>query len=545
MGSESLSNSKNAADSYLGNFISLISKYEIRYEGVLYHLNVQDSTIGLKNVRSYGTEGRTKDGPQVPPSDKVYEYILFRGIDIKSQFVRVSLSPSSTASIVSKTLTESTQWQDTPALACRVYLNALPTHQFSPQVNSSNRSLAAQNAGSPLFSNQLYWHGYNETQINVPQAQQDPFAFQSLAMLSSHVNIPDLNSSPVLGLVKAPDPVNPVLSSTTSSSLHSTVAGSFTPVHCSVSPDMPSCSYITAPPSQAANNKLTVSSFPSSLEDTNITRSQPVGKAVSCPGAAASLSVLPTPVPYPGCSSGSLLTSSPSLLTSGQPAQTRSHLLSSTQHTYPDSKDATAFASPSSYTPAVNSTPATQPPLLPLPTPAQQSPHSTARFTEEFDFEAMNEKFKKDKVWDYLGKAKQKDKVEEGIEDDVFDQSLVGKQGLDLLSNFYLKPAYKKDDFFDTISSNSQSRGARNGQNSFSERMKLDSETFGNFQQRSHISYGPYGGHGTGCDQSYVGSYNWGRGYSYGSGRGQTYRDSYNWGSGYGYGGRGHRDMYF
>ncbi|KAF1871914.1 hypothetical protein Lal_00012131 [Lupinus albus] len=119
-------------------------------------------------------------------------------------------------------------------------------------------------------------------------------------------------------------------------------------------------------------------------------------------------------------------------------------------------------------------------------------------FHEEFDFEAMNEKFRKDEVWGSLGRGTEK--VEEN-------------DHYCLIPN--PKPAYNKDEFFDSISGNSLTGGLRNGQNRFSERMKQDTETFDNFQQRpTNFGYGGnHGGNFRGANSSGR------RGYGYYGGR--------------------------
>uniref|UniRef100_A0A3B4VEK1 LSM family member 14B n=1 Tax=Seriola dumerili TaxID=41447 RepID=A0A3B4VEK1_SERDU len=67
---------------YIGSKISLISKAQIRYEGILSSVDTDRSTVALAKVKSYGTEDRHTDRP-VPPKDEIYEYIIFRGSDIK------------------------------------------------------------------------------------------------------------------------------------------------------------------------------------------------------------------------------------------------------------------------------------------------------------------------------------------------------------------------------------------------------------------------------------------------------------------------------
>lgn len=82
---------------YIGAKISLVSRSEIRYEGILAEVDPVESTIGLEHgtfmmsnlsslisiVMMMGTEGRKGPGENIPASQQVYDFILFRSSDIK------------------------------------------------------------------------------------------------------------------------------------------------------------------------------------------------------------------------------------------------------------------------------------------------------------------------------------------------------------------------------------------------------------------------------------------------------------------------------
>ncbi|CAK9138801.1 unnamed protein product [Ilex paraguariensis] len=493
----------SSADSYIGSFISLTSKYEIRYEGVLYHLNPQDSTIGLKNVRSYGTEGRKKDGPQIAPSDKVFEYILFRGSDIKDLQVKSSPptqteepmhydpaiiqshcpaappSSSKSVSVGGGSLTEFGSYQKPPALNHRSYPGVLPSHQHGTQVGTWDPSQIPQSTNVPSFAMPKYLQGYDGMASTIPHAPQNSLSSvttTSPLTVQNPLQTPTVQVSTTTGLRNAPIGVAPVPSLTTSNCVHPNCVPTLIPEQYST--------FLT--------DKTTLFSVKSPLVShpavLSANRTTKFSSSSSC--------------------QGSLLKQPPTLLTPDHLSQPWSSAIPLTQKPYPDQKHIGALnLAPPSSSSSVSS-PAVQEPLLPLPLSSQQSRYTT-QFMEEFDFVAMNEKFKKDEIWGYLGKAKQMEKEAAGIEHDAVSQSLGDGEVYGLALKVDSKPAYNKDDFFDTISCNSLARGSRSVHNRFPERMRLDTRTFGSFQQRTHPGHGGYGA-GRGDDQ-----YNWRRGYNY------------------------------
>jgi protein LSM14 len=73
----------------------LISRSDIRYSGTLHSINSDDSTVSLENVRSFGTEHRKTDPEEfVPASEQLYEYIVFRGTDVKDLRIEEGPAPA-------------------------------------------------------------------------------------------------------------------------------------------------------------------------------------------------------------------------------------------------------------------------------------------------------------------------------------------------------------------------------------------------------------------------------------------------------------------
>lgn len=519
-------------DSYIGSLISLTSKSEIRYEGVLATINPQESTIALQNVKSFGTEGRKKEGPQIPPNDRVYEYIVFRGTDIKD------LQVKSSSSIHAKQQTEThndpaiiqTHYAGAPAHATHTpaasiddgaltglgstamqhdlvrqplpdgyssypYGNHLGSWATSPPLANIDGSMHPQVYGGPS-SSQV--HIQQSSQIHAQQAipfhhqtanSQHPLQYPEGYAATRMPNFPETATS--LAFPSQFAISNPQYSPSLAAS-NVSLASSI-PSHIPVMPSVPS-----------SHQELTTMSLMSNKAGPSQSSLLPA----SCvPSSSSSIRGSPSDP----------ITTLPSLLTPDQLTNSLPGITSSHDKLYPERKDMGSLL-PSSVNPSSAISGMPQEPLLPLPTSSQQAEHGGTQFSEEFDFNAMNEKFNKDEVWGSLGKEKKRATSGDGIEDNPFRHSVqVNEDYAPDPPKPGSKPVYNKDDFFDSLSCNSLNRGGWSGRTRLSERMKLDTETFGEFQQRAPMGQGNYGApHGY-----HRGSYNRGRGYGYYGGRGR------------------------
>ncbi|CAL9168538.1 protein decapping 5-like [Musa acuminata AAA Group] len=571
------SRSGPSADSYIGSLISLTSKSEIRYEGILYSINTEESNIGLSNVRSFGTEGRKKDGPQIPAGEKIYEYILFRGSDIKDLQVKSSLpaqstpinndpaiirshyaGPTSTSTSVPSAGSGSAA--DISSHAAQLGLprstlhGNLPLYQPGGGVGTWGPSPMPPTAnGSGLVMPPMYWQGYYAPSsglphlqqpsvlqpppgLHIPHAMQHPFQYPGI-----NPSLP--SGSPTLSELPPMYPhtsANPTLTSSPLPSMLGPSSVNMLSVEASSTlfPDK------SPAPSSIILSVPLVPPLTFNLEKTVATpQSTPVvgSKPSTVPGSTLAYGFVSEPVPAVVSSSSSQVEKPVAIETQNHSLQTGHPLLPSSQpmqtsHTDADAKAledmSKAFPEPSS-----NVTAEANEPILPLPKSTVHKPNGTAshhyynrgrgrgrgneysrrvtKFTEDFDFMAMNEKFNKDEVWGHLGKNKahlgdndgelQENEIDNDVEEDEAPK-------------LEIKPGYVKDDFFDSLSCTTLDRGTRGGRTRFSEQLKIDTETFGDFTRHRP---GRGGGHGLRGGGRARGSYR-GRGYGY-TGRGRGY----------------------
>ncbi|KAK1389912.1 Decapping 5 [Heracleum sosnowskyi] len=591
------SRSNSAADSYVGSLISLTSKSEIRYEGILYNINTDESSIGLRNVRSFGTEGRKKDGPQVMPSEKVYEYILFRGSDIKDLQVKSSapaqppiqnappinsdpaiiqshyphqlstmsnLPPASTMSLTDHGPHTLQAGQPGPS-----YQGNLPLYQPGGNMPWGNPPPIPSSSGGGLAM-PMYWPGYYAPPNGLPQmhqqslfrpppglsatpSMQQPMQFTGLnaggstlpeypsALLPTTNSLLNLNSTSVPSTPSPFPPVN-LSSEPLPSFMQNKVPGTSVPPG-SVSDSLPSApplttlsSDLSAGPPPISNKPIESPEFPYQVF------SQPM------PSVRLSSSSIQTERTIPSLvTPDQLLHYGKTSVSSSQSLQIARNPLSSSQSSQIAHKDVEVVpVSPraSSELPVPVSNEA-QLPILPLPQPHRttQKPNGPTyqnrqtnyrgrergrgtrlsrpvmKFNEDFDFMAMNEKFNKDEVWGHLGETSRsnlKEKVDGNASEEEHFKDEVDTE----LPKSDVKPVYSKDDFFDTLSCKALDNQSNNGRMRFSEQIKLDTETFGEYSSRYR---GWRGGRGPGRGGRSGGGY-YGRNGSYAGrgGRGQN-----------------------
>jgi protein LSM14 len=379
----------------------------------------------LRNVRSFGTEGRKKDGVQIPASTKVYEYILFRGSDIKDLQVKSSPPPppppqpaaphndpaiiqshysqpasasSSLPSAGSAVLPDLSSQAAQYGLQRPSFQSNIPLYQPGSVPWGSSAPPSAGNA-SGLSVPPMYWQGYYPPGGLPPHLQQPPLLQPGLSVpqgLQYAGLNPTLSSGPqklselqppllqppgttqgpssgILPTTTAPSSAN-LLSPETSKPLLPNMGPLFTPPVPSVGATLPLASLPTSIAESSAmaphNFSSLVSNKTADIPGSTLAY-QSVSQAVSSTVASSSSAHMDMPVPLLA-SSGQLLQNAPSMLSSSQSMQTPLQM-SSKDFKAVESK--TRVVEPLLPDPPSRALPENNEPILPLPKQTPQKVH--------------------------------------------------------------------------------------------------------------------------------------------------------------------------
>ncbi|KAG2172133.1 hypothetical protein INT44_006602 [Umbelopsis vinacea] len=203
---------------YIGSKISLISRSDIRYVGVLHNINSEDSTVALEHVQSFGTEGRRGNpSEEIPPSDNVFEYIVFRGSDIKDLQVFEPPAPKQAApppqqypndpAIMNSTMDNYASKQPSAASPAP-YTQAPYYNQNAPANTMANSNVDSRVPASKQQDTQMVGAAAPEgTPANAPRAEVTSTDVEQLAKSVSGMNVTG-NEKPVaaapIGSAKLP-----------------------------------------------------------------------------------------------------------------------------------------------------------------------------------------------------------------------------------------------------------------------------------------------------------------------------------------------------
>lgn len=556
----------SAADAYIGSLISLTSKSEIRYEGILYTVDTENSNIALQDVRSFGTEGRKKEGLQIPPSDKIYDYIIFRGSDIKdlqvklsppiqppeahphhdpaiislqSQFSQPAPVASSFVPTAAGNIPSGGNQGPYPGIISAAYGHNLPS-LYPPGQGLGSWALPAASPGAnAALAVPMYWQGFYRPPSGIPHLQQhsqmpfQPSSTLTATYLAQGQSLSQQQPSLPLSLTTAlPAPAATLVTAIQQPNLSLTSLKE---------------SLVTA----AISSDILTSSTALPALSPAIPQVEPLADSILTSTSEEKISSMRTEVDWPQKVDHSISQALDSFLVQGtsqlstsgvpptllapsqllQPAMPSAPMKSSVATTQSLTLEQTLME-PSMTTPpfisAQSSSQAqktTDEPLLPLPPspvnpPLQKQLNQANGYLRNASYirrgrgrdrgiwvSQSQKQFTEDFDFTAMNEKFNKDEVwgelGRGDSRDRGDGEEGAAEDGHTEEDPPRMPVYVKDDFFDTLSCDALTKGGQIGRTKFSEQRKIDTETFGTVRSRS--GRGGRGGYRGGFRGSYYG----------------------------------------